>query len=160
MRVNLWRQERLPWWPVINILYYKAAELRSMFIEVLTRVHQHHPLLRPSQSLTLRERVIGGLGFSLSAGLSFGAIARSYRGAGGTSITSTSPNELLLAPAGGSPGGGAGGSAAAGQQASRVSPIGALVGADNEAPSHRNLLLWLIRLINADPFLMLHVRTA
>ena len=129
-------------------------------LQVLTRVHQHHPLLRPSQSLTLRERVIGGLGFSLSAGLSFGAIARSYRGVGGTS-----PNELLLAPtsaAGGaaaSPGGGAAAGSSAASQSSRASAMGALVGADNEAPSHRNLLLWLIRLINADPFLMLHVRS-
>ena len=123
-------------------------------------MHQHHPLLRPSQSLTLRERVIGGLGFSLSAGLSFGAIARSYRGVGGTS-----PNELLLGPAsaaGGaaaSPPGAAAGSSGAGQS-SRATAMGALVGAENEAPSHRNLLLWLIRLINADPFLMLHVRCA
>lgn len=33
-------QQRLPWWPSINIIYGKAAELRSMFTDTLNKVTQ------------------------------------------------------------------------------------------------------------------------
>lgn len=55
-------QQLLSWWPHIDLLYNKSAELRAMFIDTLTKVTQgyisHTPL-----------RMIQVLDISLSANL-------------------------------------------------------------------------------------------
>ncbi|XP_030756453.1 neurofibromin isoform X2 [Sitophilus oryzae] len=89
-------QPRLPWWPVIDIVYTKSAELRAIFADILSKVatqgySQHTPL--KMISITLKG--------SKDAQLK-------YRG-----------------------------------------------GAE-ETPVYRNLLLYMVRLIHADPVLMLN----
>uniref|UniRef100_T1J6E5 Neurofibromin n=1 Tax=Strigamia maritima TaxID=126957 RepID=T1J6E5_STRMM len=88
-------QQRLPWWPQIDIFYTKSAELRAMFTDTLTKVTQgciSHTPLRMIQSLTLKEKM-------------------------STLKFKDKPSE--------------------------------------EGPSYKNLLLWMVRLIHADPMLML-----
>lgn len=89
-------QQRLPWWPEINKLYCKSAELRSMFTDTLTKVTQGcitHTPLKMIQSLTLKEK---------------------------------------------------------------VSTLKFKEKSSEETLSYRNLLLWMVRLIHADPLLMLY----
>ncbi|EFX74727.1 hypothetical protein DAPPUDRAFT_307021 [Daphnia pulex] len=53
-------QQLLSWWPHIDLMYNKSAELRAMFIDTLTKVTQgciSHTPLRMIQSLTLKEKV-------------------------------------------------------------------------------------------------------
>merc|ERR1719208_546111 len=51
-------QPRLPWWPQIDMLYSKSAELRAMFTESLNRViqgYQHQPAkMIPKPIVTLK----------------------------------------------------------------------------------------------------------
>uniref|UniRef100_V9IE77 Neurofibromin n=1 Tax=Apis cerana TaxID=7461 RepID=V9IE77_APICE len=50
-------QPRLPWWPRIDLLYSRSAELRNMFTDILNKVTQScisHTPLRMIQSLTLK----------------------------------------------------------------------------------------------------------
>ncbi|XP_033220846.1 neurofibromin isoform X1 [Belonocnema kinseyi] len=87
-------QPRLPWWPQIDLVYSRSAELRNMFTDALNKVTQSyisHTPLRMIQSLTLK-----------------GKEQNKYRDRG------------------------------------------------EEVSSYRNLLLWMVRLIHADPMLMLN----
>ncbi|XP_015607506.1 neurofibromin isoform X2 [Cephus cinctus] len=87
-------QPRLPWWPQIDLVYSRSAELRNMFTDTLNKVTQtyiSHTTLRMIQSLTLK-----------------GKEQSKYRDRG------------------------------------------------EEISSYRNLLLWMVRLIHADPMLMLN----
>lgn len=89
-------QPRLPWWPQIDLVYSRSAELRNMFTDTLNKVTQNyisHTPLRMIQSLTLK-----------------GKEQNKYRDRG------------------------------------------------EDISSYRNLLLWMVRLIHADPMLMLNVR--
>ncbi|XP_061928005.1 neurofibromin isoform X1 [Apis cerana] len=86
-------QPRLPWWPRIDLLYSRSAELRNMFTDILNKVTQScisHTPLRMIQSLTLK-----------------GKEQNKYRDRG------------------------------------------------EEVSSYRNLLLWMVKLIHADPMLLL-----
>ena len=50
-------QPRLPWWPQIDLVYSRSAELRNMFTDALNKVSQSyitHTPLRMIQSLTLK----------------------------------------------------------------------------------------------------------
>ncbi|XP_012282166.1 neurofibromin isoform X3 [Orussus abietinus] len=87
-------QPRLSWWPQIDLVYSRSAELRSMFTDTLNKVTQSYispTPLRMIQSLTLK-----------------GKEQSKYRDRG------------------------------------------------EEVSSYRNLLLWMVRLIHADPMLMLN----
>ncbi|XP_058804864.1 neurofibromin [Phymastichus coffea] len=87
-------QPRQPWWPQIDIVYSRSAELRNMFTDTLNKVTQScisHTPLRMIQSLTLK-----------------------------------------------------------GKEQSKYKDRG------EEVSSHRNLLLWIVRLIHVDPMLMLN----
>ncbi|XP_076386906.1 neurofibromin 1 isoform X1 [Megachile rotundata] len=87
-------QPRLPWWPQIDLLYSRSAELRNMFTDILNKVTQSyisHTPLRMIQSLTLK-----------------GKEQNKYRDRG------------------------------------------------EDVSSYRNLLLWMVKLIHADPMLLLN----
>ncbi|KAK0170129.1 hypothetical protein PV328_010729 [Microctonus aethiopoides] len=87
-------QLRLPWWPQIDIIYPRSAELRNLFTDILGKVTQNyisHTPLRMIQSLTMKGKEQG-----------------KYKDRG------------------------------------------------EDIASHRNLLLWIVRLIHTDPMLMLH----
>lgn len=87
-------QLRLPWWPQIDIIYPRSAELRNLFTDILGKVTQNyisHTPLRMIQSLTMKGKEQG-----------------KYKDRG------------------------------------------------EDITSHRNLLLWIVRLIHTDPMLMLH----
>ncbi|XP_014223009.1 neurofibromin isoform X2 [Trichogramma pretiosum] len=52
-------QPRLPWWPQIDLVYSRSADLRSMFTDTLNKVTQNcisHTPLRMIQSLTLKSK--------------------------------------------------------------------------------------------------------
>ncbi|XP_034188157.1 neurofibromin 1 isoform X2 [Osmia lignaria lignaria] len=87
-------QPRLPWWPQIDLLYSRSAELRNIFTDILNKVTQSyisHTPLRMIQSLTLK-----------------GKEQNKYRDRG------------------------------------------------EEVSSYRNVLLWMVKLIHADPMLLLN----
>ena len=89
-------QPRLSWWPQIELVYCRSADLRNMFTDTLNKVTQSyisHTPLRMIQSLTLK-----------------------------------------------------------GKEQSKNKDRG------EDISSHRNLLLWMVRLIHTDPMLMLNVR--
>ncbi|XP_072156372.1 neurofibromin isoform X3 [Bemisia tabaci] len=88
-------QHRLPWWPVIDLVYNKSSELRAMFTDTLNRVTQGYIALTPLKMIT--------------------------------SLTLKSKDST-----------------------SKLRDRG------EEAPYHKNLLLWMVRLIHADPMLMLN----
>ncbi|XP_049859509.1 neurofibromin isoform X2 [Schistocerca gregaria] len=88
-------QPRLSWWPQIDLVYSKSAELRSMFTDTLNKVTQgyiSHTPLRMITSLTLKGK----------------------------------------------------------DSTSKFKERG------EESPGYKNLLLWMVRLIHADPMLMLN----
>lgn len=89
-------QPRLHWWPLVDLLYSRSAELRAMFTDTLNKVTQGyiaHTPLRMIQSLTLKGK-------------------------------DSQPKFKERT---------------------------------EETPGHRNLLLYMVRLITADPMLMLNV---
>ncbi|KAK2173204.1 hypothetical protein NP493_892g01057 [Ridgeia piscesae] len=88
-------QSRLSWWPNIEIMYGKSADLRNLFTETLNKVTQmtHMPLRNAQASLTLREKVTR-LNFKEKS--------------------------------------------------------------SDDTPSYKYLLLWIVRLVHADPIVMLH----
>ncbi|XP_062578923.1 neurofibromin-like isoform X10 [Saccostrea cucullata] len=95
-------QQRLPWWPSINIIYGKAAELRSMFTDTLNKVTQGMAT-NPTPKVT-------------GSSIPYVSIAN---------FTKMTLYKLSKAT-------------------------------DENMTTYRYLLLWIVRLIHADPYLMLH----
>ena len=104
-------QERLPWWPQIDVVYSRAGELRNMFTDILSKVSQSSTFL----SMPLRPSGVTGVNTLMDI-----------------FFNPQQPRSQVFRP----------------KPSDRM-------GYD-EGPTNGDLLLWIVRLIIVDPYLMLY----